>query len=113
MADLCIQVHPHRSPDLNLVDVREICERIADDDTLVHRFSVVEGTDNHYYVNLMFSTDRLEALWQQLQRRLYESEGVGAAMQRSSMAMCEGMNGWDDYLLLRHVDPKVRCDRFT
>jgi hypothetical protein len=108
MADLCIQVHPHRSPDLNLAAVRVICERIAGDDTLVQNFAVVDGTDGHDYVNLMFGTDQLEALWNLLQRHLYEHEEVGVAMQMSSMAMCEGTNGWDDYLLLRHFDPKCR-----
>jgi hypothetical protein len=110
--DLCIQIHPHRSPDLNIVAVRSICEGIAEDKGLVRAFSLVDGTDGHYYVNLMFNSDRLEVLWDLLQRRLYQTDGLGPAMRRSSMAMCEGEHGWDDYLLLCHFDPNVECTSF-
>lgn len=113
MPDLCIQIHPHRSPDLDVAALRADCERIAHDKTLVTRFAYTDGTDGHYYINLMFESDRLEALWRQLHEQLYRSETYGAALRGCSMAMCEGEHGWDDYLLLCHFDPKVQCEGFS
>lgn len=112
MADLCIQIHPHRSSGLDLDRVRAACEEMAADQTLIRRFAVVEGTDAHDYVNLMFASDDLGALWKALQERLYQGEDFGESMRASSMAMCEGEHGWDDYLLLHHFDPAVPRDTF-
>jgi hypothetical protein len=46
-----------------------------------------------------------------LQQRLYRSSEFGGALAESSMAMCEGQRGWEDYLLLHHYDPAVQLDR--
>jgi hypothetical protein len=113
MPDLCIQIHPHRSPDLDVSAVRSICEEVVRDITLVHGFSVAEGNDGHAYVNLMFSTDRIDFLWGLLQHRLYRSGEFGFAMQRASIATCEGKHGWDDYLLLRHFDSNVERNELS
>lgn len=110
MADLCIQIHPHLAPNLDLASLRSACEHL--DKTLVYRFAVVEGTDAHVYTNLMFATDDLKELWRLLHERLYQSAEFGLPLRASSMAMCEGQHGWDDYLLLYHFDPKVPRDAF-
>lgn len=106
--DLTIQIHPHRAPELDIARVRATCESLSGDRALIARFSFVEGHDGYDYVNLNFGTDDIPALWSRLQDRLYSGEH-GAAMQRSSMAMCVGQHGWDDYLLLRHYDAAVAC----
>jgi hypothetical protein len=41
----------------------------------------------------------------------YRSSEFGGALAESSMAMCEGQRGWEDYLLLHHYDPAVQLDR--
>jgi len=43
---------------------------------------------------------------------LYKDGQVGPAMARASMAMCEGSDGWTNYLLLYHFDRSVKVDRF-
>jgi len=112
MAELCIQIHPHRAVGFDVTDVRSFCEALANREALVRSFAFVDGTDEHYYANLMFETDHLHKLWSLLQRQLYQSHAFGEAMQQCSMAVCEGRHGWDDYLLLRHYDATVQCDRF-
>jgi hypothetical protein len=97
---------------LDLNRVRAACEEMAADQTLIRRFAVVDGTDEHYYVNLMFASDDLRALWKALRECLYQGEEFGEPMRASSMAMCEGEHGWDDYLLLHHFDPAVPRDTF-
>jgi hypothetical protein len=98
---------------LDLPGVRAACESIAADRVLVRRFQITDGTDQHRYVNLMFATDDLRRLWRLLGQRLYHSAELGGPMRASSMAMCEGQHGWDDYLLLYHFDPAVPRDVFA
>lgn len=114
MTDFCIQIHPDRSPDLDLACVRSICESLACDTSLIRRFHFLDrpaelGEPRH--VNLIFDTDRPAHLWDALKGRLYESDGLGRPMQIASMAMCEGEHGWRDYLLLYHYDPRERLCR--
>jgi hypothetical protein len=103
-----IQIHPHRARDLDLAKIRATCETIARETATVSRFSFVEAHDGHDYVNLNFATSDRRALWQRLQALLYDGAD-GDALKQSSMVMCEGPHGWDDYLLLHHYDPAIAC----
>lgn len=113
VTDLCIQIQPHRAPELDVAAVRSRCEELASKETVIERVAVVEGTDEVAYINLMFATQTAAALWELLQRQLYGDEIVGAPLLRSSMAVCQGSHGWDDYLQLHHFDPTVELDQLT
>jgi hypothetical protein len=113
MSTLCIQVQPNRAPDIDMARIRALGEGIASDKELVTRFAIVEGEDNGPYANLMFETTELQKLWRLLQDALYRDEEVGSALSQASMAMCEGKDGWNDYLLLYHFDPSVKLDNFN
>ncbi len=104
-----IQIHPHRARSLDLAKLRATCETIARDTAIVSRFSFVEGHDRHAFVNVNFATSDRRTLWQRLQAQLYDGAD-GDALKQSSMVMCEGQHGWDDYLLLHHYDPAVACN---
>ena len=108
---LCIQVQPNRARDIDLARVRSICEGLATRKDLIARFSASEGCDKGPYVNLMFETGNPKELWRQLRTKLYRDKAVGAALARSSMAMIEGEQGWDDYDLLFHFDPDVPVEK--
>ena len=112
MTDLCIQIQPGRAPGLDVDGLCSLCEALAHDTALIRRFAVVRGNPGEDYINLMFASDRPRELWSVLQRQLYGSPAFGGPMQASSMAMCEGERGWDDYLLLQHFNPKVPRDAF-
>ena len=105
-----IQIHPHRSPQLDLFNLRSECVRLAADKALVCRFSWAVGFDEYTYVNLTFETDRPRQLWVLLHEQLYQASSFGSFMQVSSMAMCEGQRGWDDYRLLHHYDTGLKRD---
>jgi hypothetical protein len=113
MSTLCIQVQPDRAPDIDLARVRALGEDVASNKELVSRFAVVDGKDKEPYSNLMFETTELEELWRVLQDALYKDEKVGSALSQASMAMCEGNDGWNDYLLLHHFDPSVKLDNLN
>ena len=111
MSTLCIQVQPNRAPAIDMERVRALGETIAANKELITRFAVVEGEDNGPYSNLMFETLELQKLWESLWQTLYGDDSVGLALSQASMAMCEGSDGWNDYLLLYHFDPLVKVDR--
>ena len=111
MTDLCIQVHSHREPLLDLNSLRAQCERLANETGMVRRFSQREF-DGGAYVNLMFQTDHAKLLWNLLHEQLYQTSAFGKLLGTSSIAVCEGRFGWDDYLLLHHFDASEKCDKF-
>lgn len=113
MSDLCIQIQPNRAPNLDLSAVRHHCDLLAAKEPLVHRVDFVEGDDDGPYLNLMFETNKLQALWNLLQQQFYQDSTMGAHLARASIVTCEGDQGWDDYLLLHHYDRTLRLDKFT
>jgi hypothetical protein len=112
VTQFCIQIHPHRSPELDLAGLRLQCERIATDNALVQRFSWQKRFEDGEYVNLIFETDYPKRLWKLLHQQLYQASAFGRFVQTSSIATCEGRHGWEDYLLLHHFDADERCDGF-
>lgn len=112
MTSFCIQIQPHRAPSLDLAMIKNICEAIAADKQLVSRFGFVEGVDGVSYTNLMFETEEAPSLWLRLQAELYGSEEVREALLRASMTICEGKEGWNDYLLLYHFNEGEILDKF-
>jgi hypothetical protein len=107
--ELCIQVHPDRVTGLNMNAVRLRCEALASN-PLVHRFAQSEGVDSGRYVNIMFETADITALWSLVWREIYSDVAVGLPMRLASIATCQGKQGWDDYLLLHHYDPAQKLD---
>lgn len=109
MTDFCIQIHTDRAPGIDLAAVHAACAALARDKALVRCFAVIEkGCVGH--INLMFATTQPKALWEALQKTLFDGSALGDAIRRSSMVMCEGERSWDDYRLLHHFDPAERLD---
>lgn len=111
MADLCIQIHPARAPELDMEAVREACTTVAGLD-FVTRAQESAGWDGHPFVNVLFATDDPRRLWAALKETLFDDPGLGPGLAKSAMTICEGPNGWDDYLLLSHYDPAVPLGGF-
>lgn len=49
------------------------------------------------------------AAWSRI-RRLYDASEIGRRLALSTIVVCEGKHGWDDYLLLQHFDPAENLD---
>jgi hypothetical protein len=73
-----------------------------------HHFD--HGNDHGEYLNFTFETDDVATLWKDIQTHAYRHPQLGAALTSASLAVCEGEQGWDDYLLLHHYDPGVKRD---
>ncbi len=109
-AELQIQVHPDLVPELDLQLLRAQVEAIGSSEPSVLRFKIDEGEDQGRYLNLAFKTTDRAALWRAVEARLYEHPQLGRLLRLSSMTLCTGDEGWDDYLVLHHFNPEIEPD---
>jgi len=113
VAQLSIQIHPHRCIQLDLPALLAACQRLASEQDVIKHFTWREGYDDHAYVNLAFNSEHPAQLWRLLTAHLFQSAAFACAMRACAIAVCEGSNGWDDYLLLHHFDSDQVCDQLS
>jgi hypothetical protein len=107
MAKICIQVQPHRSPELSVKEIRSALESIGATPRLVQRHWVEEGEENGPFFNFTFETPDLGELWRLIEDEIFFGPLWGRLARKASIVTCEGKEGWDDYLILHHYDPAV------
>jgi hypothetical protein len=59
----------------------------------------------------LFETNELQKLWYQIQIDLFGDSIIGAHIYQSSIVVCEGEIGWNDYLLLYHFNKSEKLDK--
>lgn len=101
-----VQVQPERVKRLNIAAVDASLRRLAARRALVRRFRFEEGNDRCRYMNFNFTTAKPAALWEALRAGPFRS----VLLRSAAMVLCEGENGWDDYLLLHHWDRRLKLD---
>jgi hypothetical protein len=103
MRALRVQIHPGR---ITGGDPKDMITRLRDTADGVHLRFVGEdrGEGNGLYINLKFSAPDHASGWLCL-RDAYDKSAGGRQLALSTIAICEGEHGWDDYLLLHHFDP--------
>ena len=111
-ARIHIQVHLDRAPGFNQSLLRKEYEALQAQERALARFRIEEGEDHGRYLNIEFATSDIIQLWQALQSAIYQHPVIGKELMMSSMVMCTGASGWDDYLLLHHYDSTVAQDKF-
>jgi hypothetical protein len=107
---LCVQVHPARAPELNIAAPKEAADSLARSTQGVQGIGFTEGEDDGEYLNIVFASPEPLLPWRQIRAGLFESPAFGSLLKKSSMAMCTGADGWNDYMLLYHYDPEVPVD---
>ncbi len=112
MQTLCIQIQPDRVADFDEAIVLATCQGLRVFKPLITAFQMEQGEDDGPWVNLSFETEQPARVWPLLQAAFYDAGPLGDVMRASSMAMCSGKNGWDDYLLLYHYDNTLELDSF-
>lgn len=110
MATLCIQIQPDRFPGFEQAAIEALCEGLRAHKPLISAFQLEAGEDDGPYLNLMFETEAPARVWPILQATFYPAGARGDALRASSMAMCTGEEGWEDFLLLHHYDPNLSLD---
>ncbi|GAB3267873.1 hypothetical protein [Chitinimonas naiadis] len=112
MTTLCIQIQPDRIADFDQAAVLAVCEQMRAHKPLIAGFQWDEGDDEGPYINLLFETEQPAEVWPILQAAFYAPGALGDAIRATSMAMCTGEEGWEDYLLLYHYDDQLPLDSF-
>jgi hypothetical protein len=106
---LSIQIQPERAPELNVAEVKRSLEAITKS-TLVRRHDFNEGFDETRYLNFTFGTEDLRGLWSLIQSTIFGDAPFAEPLARASIIVCEGNDGWNDYLQLFHFDPSLPRD---
>ena len=110
MRHLNVQFQPERAPQLDRERTRSVIEALTKNRSLVAGYETKEGDDGGPYVNYTFLAKDLPGLWSMIRKEVLAHPEIGASLSAASIVVCEGPNGWDDYLLLHHFDPKLPLD---
>ena len=105
MKALSIQIQPERAPELKLEVVQAAFKAIAETTPLVRHHQFDDGFDKTRYFNFTFGTEDLKGLWALIKSTAYGNPELAEPLARSSIVVCTGEHGWDDYHLLFHFDP--------
>jgi L-threonylcarbamoyladenylate synthase len=107
---ICIQIKSYRFSDFELELIQAIGEEIASNKELISHFEIQKEKDKEKYMNIMFETNALKNLWYQIQTKFFQDLAIGLILGKSSIVVCEGKKGWDDYLLLYHFNKLQKLD---
>ena len=107
MRAISIQVQPDRSPDLDMKELSDLFQEIADGHALVKRHHFDSGGKDGPYFNFTFGTDDAVTLWKDIRRMVLETPRFQQHLSSAAMAMCSSDAGWDSYVQLRHWDSQV------
>jgi hypothetical protein len=69
-----------------------------------------EGFDKTRYLNFTFGTEALNTLWSLIQSTVFDNAAFAEPLGKSSIVVCEGNDGWNDYLQLFHFNPSLPRD---
>ena len=105
MKALSIHIQPERAPELKMEEVQAAFKAIAEMTSLVRHHQFDDGFDKTRYFNFTFGTEDLKGLWAVIQSTTYGNPALAGPLAKSSIVVCTGEHGWDDYLLLFHFDP--------
>jgi hypothetical protein len=104
MKSLLIQVQPQRVSALPVERVIAAFTAISSMPEVVeHRFD--HGDD---YLNFWFGASDVANLWRHIRSRVFAE--FGHCLESSSIVICKGESGWDDYHLLYHFDETIPRD---
>jgi hypothetical protein len=70
---------------------------------LVSDYQCESAKGKHSYISITFSTNDTAGLWSHI-RGVVKASPFAAAIVASTIVVCEGKDGWNDYLLLHHYD---------
>jgi hypothetical protein len=110
MSVICIQIQPSRAPGIDFALIRDVAAQLGSTGPFT-RYGVEEDPDHAAYINLYFEAPSPVEAWPIIRSTFYEDAFIGGLLQKSSIVTCQGLKGWDDYLLLHHFDPEVSRDQ--
>lgn len=79
-------------------------------DTDVRAFSMKRSRAQNGFVNFLFESTAVARTWRAVRALALGHRTFGRALRRSTIVVCQGSRGWDNYRLLHHFDPKETLD---
>jgi len=110
LLQLCAQVQLERAQTLDAEALSRFAEAVARATAGVRGFEASRNNDEGEVLNLVFALETLPSTWPKLKQSILESNEFGNALKTSSIWICTGKDGWNDYLLLSHFDPDAELD---
>lgn len=105
MKCISVQLHPARDRTYGLDDLLVLVRSIG-------RYPEVDvDEDDPTSVTLNFFTEDLQRFWSEFQQGVLNDADLGSWARATVIVVCEGDQGWDNYLLLWHYDPQQRTDQ--
>ena len=112
MKTLNVQIQPDLVTDIDAENIVELLMSLAKDTSLVQESHVTSGSDDGCYINVDFQTPDAPRLWQAIQSTLCLTPEKKSPISSTIIVVCEGEDGWNDYLLLHHFDKSEAIDTF-
>jgi hypothetical protein len=81
-------------------------------DTDVRTFSVERSARRNSYLNFLFVSSSLAGTWRAVEKAL-NHRTLGRALQRSTIVVCQGTRGWNNYRQLHHFNNRKPIDKFV
>ncbi len=104
-----IQFQPSRCPGIESADIIASLKVFSDNSDLVDTLKTSEDVDDDY-LNIFLATSDLINLWSGLREFVFSSGEFSASILAALIVICEGDDGWNDYLLLYHYDSSMSVD---
>jgi len=109
MRTLSVQFQPRRARTLRSRTVSELMVRIALE-TNVRGFSIKRSRARDAYFNFLFESPTVAKTWRAVHSLALGHRTFGPAFRRSTIVVCQGSRGWDNYRLLHHCDSRKTLD---
>lgn len=98
MKCLSIQLHPQRDDSFQPDDLIQRLRSLG-------RYPEIDiDPGGKPYIDLNLFTEDLNKLIQEINREVLNDDPLGAWVKNVAVIVCEGDQGWDNYLLLSHFD---------
>lgn len=98
---------------MRIEELKTAFAAIARTASLVRHHQFDEGFDKTPYLNFTFGTEDVKGLWETIKSKIYGDPVFAGPMAKASIVVCQGDQGWDDYLQLFHFDQTVPLDELN
>jgi hypothetical protein len=98
MKCISVQLHHRRDARFHLEDLLDLVRSVG-------RYPEVDKDESDpETVNLNFFTEDIRLFWNDFEKGVLNDPEMGDWVKNTTIIVCEGDEGWDNYLLLWHYD---------
>jgi hypothetical protein len=98
MLCISVQFHPSRDNRFHLEDLLDLVRSVG-------RYPEVDKDESDpESVHLNFFTEDIRLFWSDFEQGVLNDPVLGSWVKNTTIIVCEGDQGWDNYLLLWHFD---------